>query len=101
MLFSYQRSIYEFELLIDIDQISDENVGKFLGVFVGSKLDLSVHINHVTDKVFISRGILYKLKQYLPKSSLISLYYSFFYPYFLYCNLAWANTHGFYQYNKK
>ena len=51
MLFSYQRSNYEFELLMDVDQISVENVGNFVGVFVGSKLDFRDHINHETKKI--------------------------------------------------
>ena len=43
-------------------------------------------------KVARSLGILYKLRQYLPLKDLIGLYYTFIYPYLVYCNLVWGNT---------
>ena len=48
------------------------------------------HLNHVICKLSKSRGIFYKLN-YLPKSILLSLYYSLVYPYLNYCIVAWGS----------
>ena len=39
-------------------------------------------------------GIFYELSKYLSLPSLISIYYSLAYPYFIYCSLAWGQTYA-------
>ena len=68
------------------------HVTKFLGVNIDSKLRFNSHINEICNKLSRSVGIIYKLKNKVPCESLISLYYTFVYPYVLYCNLVWGGT---------
>lgn len=65
----------------------------FLGVVLDEKLKFSQHITHVSSKISKSIGILYKLRNYLPLSTMKSLYYSFVYPYLMYANLVWGSTY--------
>ena len=37
-------------------------------------------------------GIIIKARKYLPKDALLSLYYSFIYPYLTYCNIVWGTA---------
>ena len=68
------------------------NSYKFLGVTFDNRLSFTNHIDHICNKVSKSIGILYKLKEYLPLQSMISLYYSLIYPYFSYGVLVWGGT---------
>ena len=83
--------IYPLVQLNNLD-ISAQSSGKFLGVTFDSKLTFKLHITHICTKISKSIGILFKLQQYLSTSSLISLYYTFVYPHFLYCNPVWGSS---------
>ena len=65
---------------------------KFLGVNLDSRLSFEVHIGVICRKVSKSIGILYKLKSFVPKSCLLTIYYSFIYPYLIYCLPIWGST---------
>ena len=65
---------------------------KFLGVYVDSKFSWSEHVTHICKKLSKSVAIMYKARKKLPKSSLINLYYSICYPYFIYCNHVWGRA---------
>ena len=65
---------------------------KFLGVMVDSSLTWKSHINLTTKKIAKSIGILSKAKQYFNNKTLLQLYYSFIYPYLIYCNIIWGNA---------
>ena len=58
---------------------------KFLGVFVDEHLDWKKHISHVSSKISRSIGIMNRLRYVLPKSTLLTLYYSLIQPNLLYC----------------
>ena len=68
------------------DQVS------FLGVVVDRNLKFSSHISYSCNKMSKSIGIFYKLKNYIDTKSLIKLYYTFIYPYMIYCNVIWGGT---------
>jgi len=65
---------------------------KFLGVQLDRKLNFSQHVQHVTSKLSKTVGIFYRIREFVPESLLVSLYYSLFYPYLIYCILVWGNT---------
>ena len=70
--------------------------GLFLGVGIDRDLKFHFHIDSIANKISKSVGIFFKLRDVLPERSMISLYYSFIYPYLIYCNIAWgviASTH--------
>ena len=58
---------------------------KFLGVYLDSGLTWRNHIDYIKGKIARGIGILCKARKYLKENTLITLYYSFIYPYLCYC----------------
>ena len=50
------------------------------------------HITYVKNKVSKGIGIMFKARNYLKRNALVNLYYSFIYPYLIYCIEAWGNA---------
>ena len=65
---------------------------RFLGVLIDDQLKFDVHINEITRKISKNIGILYKLRQYVPNSTLLSVYRSIIECYLNYCNLLFGNA---------
>ena len=65
---------------------------KFLGVMIDSKLMWKSHIDYICTKLSKVCGILSKARKVLSKDTLKSLYFTFAYPYFIYCIHVWGNT---------
>ena len=82
------------KLLINNQAIGEVNNTKFLGVIIDKKINWKDHINYVAGKVSRAIGMLVKAKRYLKKDALITLYYSFVYPYLTYCNHILGATYG-------
>ena len=51
---------------------------KFLGITVDQNLTWKNHVDDLAKKCSRSIGILHKVKQFLPESALLSLYYTLF-----------------------
>ena len=66
----------------------------FLGVVLDEHFSWKSHINHVSNKISKSIGIMCKFSFFLLKQSLLTLYYSMVYPYLQYCNIVWASTYS-------
>ena len=87
------------KLINDIDvkihdvQIQRVYATKFLGVQIDAQLTWKTHIEYTCKKLSKCVGILCKARKKLYKSTLISLYYSFAYPYFIYCNHVWGQNY--------
>ena len=81
-----------------IDNVKIEHVKdtKFLGVMIDQNLNFSDHIQYIKGKMARGIGILYKCRRLLHEKTMITLYYSFVYPYFTYCILVWGNTFSTY-----
>jgi hypothetical protein len=88
-----KKASHEINLYIDNKSLSETNVSKFLGVLIDNKLNWKQHIAYVAGKVSRGIGIIIKARQYLPKDCLKTLYYSFIYPYLIYCNHIWGSTY--------
>ena len=80
-------------LNIDGANISQVTETKFLGVYIDSQLNWKRHISYISGKVARGIGILIKARHYLSKQCLVSLYYSFIYPYLIYCNHIWGTAY--------
>ena len=65
---------------------------KFLGVIIDNKLNWSEHIQYVKNKISKSNGILRKIRHFLDKNTLRNMYYTFVYPYLIYCTEVWGNA---------
>ena len=68
------------------------NNTKFLGVIIDNKLKWNEHITYIKNKISKSIGILYKSRNYLNRHTLRNLYYTFIYPYLIYCVEVWGNA---------
>ena len=87
------RVIDDIDLKIQGTQIQRVYATKFLGVQIDSQLTWKTHIEYTCKKLSKCVGILCKARKKLYKSTLISLYYSFAYPYFIYCNHVWGKNY--------
>ena len=54
---------------------------KYLGVFLDQHLKWDAHLQHIDNKITKNIGILFKLRLYVPTSTLKQLYYTLKYPY--------------------
>ena len=52
-----------------------------------------MHIDYICKKLSKCTAILLKARKVLGKCCLTTLYYTFAYPYFIYCNHVWGNTY--------
>ena len=66
---------------------------KSLGVTFDQNLSFKSHIRVVRSKISKTIGIFYKIRSLVPNNILLNLYYTFIYPYLLYCILIWGGTH--------
>ena len=65
---------------------------KFLGVLINENLDWSAHANHVCNKISRSTAILAKLKHYLPKYVLLTIYTSLCISHISYALTVWGGS---------
>ena len=69
---------------------------EFLGVIIDDKLDFDNHISYINNKILNGLGILIKARKYLNRRSLVNLYYTFVYPYLIYCVEIWGHICNIY-----
>ena len=98
MVFSTKGKKVNRSISIKISNQELERVGhtKFLGVIIDDKLNWSYHINSIKKKIAKGVGVIYKARRLLNRNTLITLYYSFIYPYLHYGIIAWGNTYDTY-----
>ena len=70
---------------------------KFLGVVIDCHLNWSKHINYIKTKVSKGIGIINRIKQFINKETLRTLYFSFVYPYLYYSIVVWGNAQDCYR----
>ena len=70
-----------------IDQV---DVIKFLGVYIDSKLSWKHHISQLSLTISRNIGVLYKLRQKLPDSAMLTLYNALILPHLMYCIVVWG-----------
>ena len=74
------------------DIIPQVEVAKFLGVFIDSCLSFSNHISYITAIILRQVAMINRVNYFLPPDILVTLYYSFIFPYLSYCGSVWGNT---------
>ena len=84
-----RRRSYNFQILINEQQIDQVKETVFLGVIIDENVTWKSEISHVSKSI----GMIHKSSFYLSSYSLRVLYYSLVYPYFFYCNIVWASTY--------
>ena len=93
MVFTSRKCLPEF-FDIHIDGYGIERVKhtKFLGVFIDDKLSWKKHISYISSKISRGIGIIVKARKLLSLNALKTLYFSFIYPYYTYCNQVWGSA---------
>ena len=86
----------EIKVHISGNNIVCVNNTKFFGLIIDSKLNWSDHITYINTTISKSIGILTKIRRFLDEKTLRNLYYSFVYPYLIYCVEVWSNAHDTY-----
>ena len=95
MVFSPRKKIINnLDVRIDNSTIERVYYTKFLGVQIDAQPSWKKHIEYTCNKLSKSVGIILKARKKLHKAALVTLYYSFAYPYLIYCNLVWGNTYS-------
>ena len=88
------KSLPDLNLTVNNTKILRVEKTKFLGVTIDSHLSWTPHIDYISKKISRSLGILLKARKKLDTQTIISLYYSFTYPYLIYCNQVWGKTYS-------
>ena len=86
--------INELRWQIDGEVINEVYKTKLLGVIIDNKLNWKDHISYMCGKIARGIGMIIKAMNYSNKDDgLTALYYSFIYPYLMYCNHIWGSTY--------
>ena len=94
MIFCRRKKLcHDVKLLIDGQAINEVQKTKFLGIVIDNQLTWKWHINYIAGKIARGIGMLIKARQFLNTVGLMSLYYSFIYPFLTYCNHIWGATY--------
>ena len=94
MIFCKRKKVSSnVKLSIDGELINEVDKTKFLGILIDNKLTWKQHIAYISGKISHGIGMIIKARQYLNKQGMLSLYYSFIYPYLTYCNHIWGSTY--------
>ena len=95
IIYSSKNKIIDDNQQVKINSEPIERVyyTKFLGVFLDSNLNWKRHIEYVSKKISKSIGILCKARKLLNKPTLVNLYYTFVYPYYIYMVYKFGEAH--------
>jgi len=91
--FTYQPKIVMF------DNEQNKNVAleckefiKYLGILIDNDLSWKQHIDHITIKISRTVGLISKLRQFVPRHTLINIYRSLAAPYLSYGLIVWGQA---------
>ena len=91
----HSNRIYDnTHIFIDGTELTKVSHTKFLGVLIDESLTWEKHNSYVTNIVSKYSGILFCLKQLLPRSTLFSLYNTLVLPHLYYCNIIWVDSNN-------
>ena len=89
-----QRKIEaSINLYINYTSLNEKDNIKYLGIIIDSNLNWKKQVKSISTKMKRNIGILSKLRYYVHLDILISLYYSFIYPFLTYGLVVWGNTY--------
>jgi hypothetical protein len=87
-----KRTCTDDNLYINGKRIQRVESTKFLGILLDSNLSWSEHIQYIKCKISKGIGILCKARKKFKLETLITIYYSFIYPYLTYCIEIWGKA---------
>ena len=90
------KPLKSITLLMSRQAIAQKEYVKYLGVLIDSKLSFQFHITVVTKKVSRAIGLMYKLRHFVSKIIISSIYYSLIYPFLIYAIPIWGSADNIY-----
>ena len=63
---------------------------KYLGLWIDDNLTWEVQIDHICSKMAGNIGIIKRIRNFILKESLLTLYRTLVEPYLRYCNIVWG-----------
>ena len=72
---------------------NEKNKVKFLGVTVDQHLNWKDHISMISQKINMSFGIIYRIRNTLDIKSKRQIYYNLIHPYLTFCVNVWSSTY--------
>ena len=75
---------------IDDHLIKRVHKTKYLGIIVDNNLTWNEQIDFISTKIKCNVGMIKRVRDSIPKDSLITLYKSLMEPYFKYCKIVWG-----------
>ena len=83
-----------FKIEIDNKHIEKVEVTKFLGILIDNNLSWKAHTNYITKIVSKFNGIIGKVRPFLNRDSLHTLYNTLVLPYLSYCTIVWGDKNS-------
>jgi len=90
LVFSLSKEKPNINLTINGEALKEVQVAKYLGILIDNKLNWGEQISAVNLKLSKGIGLLAKIRHYVPKNTLRSLYYTFINPHVDYNILNWG-----------
>ena len=87
-----RRKVSRNKLFINNSVVTQVSCSKFLGIILDNKLNWNSHIAYIKNKIAKGMGILLKARKVLKRSVLHQLYYSYIFPYLIYCSEVWGTA---------
>ena len=86
------KDFRNINVILDGHQVNASSHAKFLGLTIDDRLNWKQHISEVSKQLSKSNGVINRLKNVLPKKSLLTLYNALVLPHLNYSLLVWGNT---------
>ena len=78
---------------IDGQPIDEFGFTRFLSVHIDNQLTWKKHISYISGKLSRGIGVIVRARRVLNSVALLTLYYSFIYNFFTYCNHVWGSAY--------
>lgn len=95
LIFSNKNDDIDLQLELNGIRIERTTHTKILGIIIDDKLSFKRHIDNTVNKLLKFTYILYRLKDVVPKSALLTLYNSLIYSHLLYGITAWGSASNY------
>ena len=92
LIFTKKRVKHRFSICLDNIEIKQAHHTKYLGVIINDKLDWKDHVSFLKSKLSRSSYIIWKLKPFVDRATLKSVYYSLVYSHLHYCISSWGSA---------
>ena len=83
---------YDLKIKLHGKKLYPSDHTKYLGVLIDSHLNFNTHMRSIGNKLSRSQGMLSKLRHYVNKSTLKSIYYSIFSSLMTYASIIWGQN---------